>query len=102
MIIKVVGTNRLHPLFPKPVGACQLQCIYACLNSASPDAECYELTGGCYSIYGFEYKPGFDDAYITWISDGQAVWTMTAGGMKADKLVEIDDRPVPQEPLVRL
>jgi hypothetical protein len=20
--------------------------------------DCYELTGGCYSVYGFEYKPG--------------------------------------------
>lgn len=24
--------------------------------------QCYELTGGCFSVYGFEYKPGFDDA----------------------------------------
>ena len=23
---------------------------------------CYEGTGGCYSIYGMEYKAGFDDA----------------------------------------
>ena len=29
---------------------------------AVTNQECYELTGGCYSVYGFEYKPGFDDA----------------------------------------
>lgn len=26
------------------------------------DQDCYELTQGCFSIYGFEYKPGFDNA----------------------------------------
>jgi beta-glucan synthesis-associated protein KRE6 len=60
---------------------------------------CYELEDMCYSIYGFEYKPGFDDAYITWISDGQVAWTLKASGMKADSRVEIGDRPIPQEPL---
>jgi len=61
--------------------------------------ECYELTGGCYSIYGFEYKPGFDNAYITWISDGKAVWTLKSAGMAADTRVEIGPRPVPMEPM---
>jgi hypothetical protein len=23
---------------------------------------CYEGSSGCFSVYGFEYKPGFDDA----------------------------------------
>lgn len=26
------------------------------------DPNCYEGETGCYSIYGFEYAPGFDDA----------------------------------------
>lgn len=26
------------------------------------DQNCYERTTGCYSIYGFEYVPGFDNA----------------------------------------
>jgi hypothetical protein len=26
------------------------------------DQGCYQLEEGCYSVYGFEYKPGFDDA----------------------------------------
>lgn len=25
------------------------------------DQSCYELSGGCYSTYGFQYQPGFDD-----------------------------------------
>ena len=25
------------------------------------DADCYELNSGCYAVYGFEYKPGFED-----------------------------------------
>ncbi|KAL5521746.1 hypothetical protein ACEPAF_2494 [Sanghuangporus sanghuang] len=61
--------------------------------------QCYELTGGCYSVYGFEYKPGFDDAYIGWINDGVLAWQLNAGGMAADTQVEISARPIPQEPM---
>ena len=28
---------------------------------SSTNPQCYEDDGGCYSIYGFEYKPGFED-----------------------------------------
>ena len=24
--------------------------------------DCYQLEGGCFAVYGFEYKPGFDNA----------------------------------------
>ena len=27
----------------------------------STDPGCYEYELGCYSVYGFEYKPGFED-----------------------------------------
>ena len=27
----------------------------------STDPNCYEDETGCFSIYGFEYKPGFED-----------------------------------------
>ncbi|KAF9221801.1 glycoside hydrolase family 16 protein [Gyrodon lividus] len=60
---------------------------------------CYELDKGCYSVYGFEYVPGFDNAYITWISDSKPVWTVMAGGLGADPLTEISARPIPQEPM---
>ncbi|KAG5635272.1 hypothetical protein H0H81_011875 [Sphagnurus paluster] len=59
----------------------------------------YELNGGGFSIYGFEYLPGFDTGYITWISDNQVAWTLRAPGLAADNLVEVSDRPVPQEPM---
>ncbi|KAI0375114.1 glycoside hydrolase family 16 protein [Pilatotrama ljubarskyi] len=61
--------------------------------------EAYEFSGGQYSVYGFQYKPGFGDAYIGWITDGQLAWMMRQPGMAADNIVEISDRPVPQEPM---
>jgi beta-glucanase (GH16 family) len=61
--------------------------------------DCYEGNGGCFSIYGFEYQPGFDDAYITWISNNKIAWTLNAAGMAADPTVQISARPVSQEPM---
>ncbi|RDX55786.1 glycoside hydrolase family 16 protein [Lentinus brumalis] len=61
--------------------------------------EAYEFSGGQYSVYGFQYKPGFGDAYISWITDGQLAWTIRQPGMGPDTVAEISDRPVPQEPL---
>ncbi|KAJ7182666.1 glycoside hydrolase family 16 protein [Mycena crocata] len=60
---------------------------------------CYELLEGCFSVYGFEYKPGFGDAYISWISDNKLAWTINAAGMAADPQTQIGPRPVPQEPM---
>lgn len=60
---------------------------------------CYELSGGCYTVYGFEYKPGFDDAYITWINDNQRAWTILVAAMGPDAATEISARPVPTEPM---
>ncbi|TEB35725.1 glucosidase [Coprinellus micaceus] len=45
------------------------------------------------------YKPGFDDAYITWISDDKVAWTLNAAGVGASNVVEISARPIPQEPM---
>jgi len=61
--------------------------------------QCYEKTGKCFSTYGYEYKPGFDTAYISWVSDGKLSWTLKSGGVVADPAVEISDRPIPQEPM---
>ncbi|KIK44112.1 glycoside hydrolase family 16 protein [Suillus luteus UH-Slu-Lm8-n1] len=63
------------------------------------DQDCYELDKGCYSIYGFEYKPGFDAGYITWISSGEAVWTIYSGGLGPDTETEIGARIISQEPM---
>ncbi|THU79985.1 SKN1-domain-containing protein [Dendrothele bispora CBS 962.96] len=59
----------------------------------------YKLSGGLYSVYGFEYKPGFDNAYITWINNGKAAWTLKAEAVGANSRTEIAARPVPQEPM---
>ncbi|KZP20198.1 glycoside hydrolase family 16 protein [Athelia psychrophila] len=61
--------------------------------------ECYEGTGGQYGIYGFEYVPGFDNAYITWIANGAAAWTLNVAGMGANSETAISARAIPQEPM---
>ncbi|KAH7906855.1 glycoside hydrolase family 16 protein [Hygrophoropsis aurantiaca] len=66
---------------------------------AVTDQACYQLDQACYSIYGFEYVPGFDNAYITWITAGKPVFTIFSAGMGPDPLTEIAGRPVPQEPM---
>lgn len=84
------------------------------MGSTNPD--CYELkTGwcipvagdhpliisrfsGCSETYGFEYKPG-NDGFITWISSGQASWTVKAAGLGPDAVTQIGQRPIPQEPM---
>ncbi|KAJ7786147.1 glycoside hydrolase family 16 protein, partial [Mycena metata] len=64
------------------------------------DQECYQLLNStCFAIYGFEYKPGFANAYISWIANDKIAWTLNQAGMAADTAVEIGPRPVPQEPL---
>ncbi|OCH96052.1 glycoside hydrolase family 16 protein [Obba rivulosa] len=64
--------------------------------------QAYELTGNEYAVYGYQYQPGFDGAYITWIANDQPAWTLYAEGMGADQAVEISARPVPQEPMYLL
>jgi beta-glucanase (GH16 family) len=61
---------------------------------------CYTQGGQCYSTYGIEYAPG-DDGYITWINNGDDVWTIQGAAMSPDPVTKIGQRPVPQEPMVR-
>ncbi|KAJ3806183.1 beta-glucan synthesis-associated [Lentinula aff. lateritia] len=77
-----------------------LQQATSCVSKTNPD--CYFSGGGCYSVYGFEYKPGYDDAYISWIANGEQKWTINSGGTAADTRVEISARPIPQEPMYLL
>ncbi|KAJ3516407.1 hypothetical protein NLJ89_g1151 [Agrocybe chaxingu] len=58
----------------------------------------FNYPGTCFALYGFEYKPGFDDAYVTWINEVTA-WTIRASAFVDDPLVEISSRPIPQEPM---
>ncbi|TFK48197.1 glycoside hydrolase family 16 protein [Heliocybe sulcata] len=75
--------------------------IYQQASSAvtQTNQECYEGTGDCFAVYGFEYKPGFDGAYITWITNDVEAYTIEAAAMGADPITQISDRPVPQEPM---
>ncbi|KAK0439544.1 glycoside hydrolase family 16 protein [Armillaria borealis] len=85
------------------------------------DQDCYQLESGCFSVYGFEvknlpfltviaysfvfspsvdqYKPGYDGAYITWVSDDKIAWSLNAGAVGADSATEIAARQVPAEPM---
>lgn len=63
------------------------------------DQQAYELGRGTFSVYGFEYKPGTGDAYITWVSNSKASWTLLSAAMGGDSMVEIGQRPIPQEPM---
>lgn len=67
------------------------------LALSNPD--CYERTKGCFSVYAFEYKPGFDDGYITWVNDGKPSWTMFAGGLGPDAATQIGRREIMPEPM---
>ncbi|SNX87331.1 related to KRE6 - glucan synthase subunit [Melanopsichium pennsylvanicum] len=58
----------------------------------------YQYSGGDFSVYGFEYKTGYD-GYINWISNGQRSWSLNSGALAADPRVNISRRPVPQEPM---
>lgn len=64
-----------------------------------------------------EYKAGFDNGvrgfyfcsrtsfssisfqYITWINAGKASWTIKSSALAKDTVVQIGDRPIPQEPM---
>ncbi|KAJ3550477.1 hypothetical protein NMY22_g455 [Coprinellus aureogranulatus] len=66
---------------------------------AFTNSSCYELGGGCFTTYGFEYTPGYDDAYVAWVNNGKPSWTHYARGLDADAEAEISRRPISQEPM---
>ncbi|KAJ7888736.1 beta-glucan synthesis-associated, partial [Mycena leptocephala] len=66
---------------------------------AAPDQDCYQLKGQCFSTYGFEYTPGYADAYISWITDNKLAWTMNGNMVGTDAQTEIGARQVPVEPM---
>ncbi|KAF7303511.1 GH16 domain-containing protein [Mycena indigotica] len=60
---------------------------------------CYQLADGCFALQGFEYAPGFNKAYITWINNNAVAWTLNAGGVGGDTASGISARPITNEPL---
>ncbi|KAJ7667135.1 beta-glucan synthesis-associated [Mycena rosella] len=85
-----------NSIFNTYIGGAYQQATSVVTNT---NQKCYELLDGCFSVYGFEYKPGFGDSYISWIADNKLAWTINAGGLAADTQTEISARPVPQEPM---
>ncbi|KIY71399.1 glycoside hydrolase family 16 protein [Cylindrobasidium torrendii FP15055 ss-10] len=67
------------------------------VTDTNPD--CYFEEAGCYSVYGFEYKPGYEDAYIEWVVEDKTSWRVNAAGLGPDTTAEISARPIPQEPM---
>ncbi|GAA5893705.1 hypothetical protein JCM6882_007884 [Rhodosporidiobolus microsporus] len=62
------------------------------------DPKAYELDGGGFSVYGFEYDNDLDDGYITWFSGGKKDWTLTAAAMGPNADSGVSQRPISQEP----
>ncbi|KAF5358816.1 hypothetical protein D9758_008569 [Tetrapyrgos nigripes] len=63
------------------------------------DQDCYELNTGCFSTYGFEYLPGFDDSYITFINNNRASWTVKQSALDPDSETEVSTRLISREPM---
>ncbi|KAH9837169.1 beta-glucan synthesis-associated [Rhodofomes roseus] len=59
----------------------------------------WELGGGGYSIYGYQYEYGFDDAYITWVSSGVVSWSLKQSAVGPSDKVDIGQRLVSVEPM---
>jgi len=54
---------------------------------------------GSYNVYGYEYKPGFQGSYITWISSGVKSWTLDGSALGPNAATGIAQRPISQEPM---
>ncbi|KAJ7935919.1 glycoside hydrolase family 16 protein [Mycena leptocephala] len=66
---------------------------------SNTNQQCYQLIDQCYAVHGFEYVPGYDNAYISWITDNKMTWTLNAGAVGADLDTGISARPIPEEPM---
>ncbi|KAK7044475.1 GH16 domain-containing protein [Favolaschia claudopus] len=66
---------------------------------STTNQSCYQHTDQCFSVHGFEYVSGYENAYITWITNNKMTWTLNAAGMGADTETGISARPITDEPL---
>ncbi|KAF7320569.1 GH16 domain-containing protein [Mycena chlorophos] len=60
---------------------------------------CYQGISSCYATHGFEYVPGYDNAYITWLTNNQISWTLNAAGVGPNNATQIGAREITQEPM---
>jgi hypothetical protein len=70
--LKGVGDNRCDLVYSSSVFQQAISAVSVDSESPVPfydgtladdidtDNDCYELDTGCFAVYGFEYKPGFD------------------------------------------
>ncbi|KAK7044468.1 GH16 domain-containing protein [Favolaschia claudopus] len=66
---------------------------------STTNQDCYQQTKQCFSVQGFEYVPGYDEGYITWITDSKITWTLFGAGVTKDDETQIAARPITDEPL---
>ncbi|KZV64186.1 glycoside hydrolase family 16 protein [Peniophora sp. CONT] len=86
---KITSYNGYH-------GGAYQQAISSLTNA---NQTCYELVDDCFATYAVEYKPGFDDGYITWIGNDKPSWTIFSSAFAPDPFVGIGARPIAQEPM---
>ncbi|KAH7106766.1 beta-glucan synthesis-associated protein SKN1 [Auriculariales sp. MPI-PUGE-AT-0066] len=70
------------------------QTAYTQLASSSADR--------VFSTYGYEYKPGYEGSYISWINNGLMSWTLDASAVGANQMngiSSISQRGVSNEPM---
>ena len=56
-----------------------------------------------YATYGYEWwsdPDNRDDGYITWFSQGKPTWTLTAQTIGPDPITQVNQRLIPEEPMV--
>jgi len=62
------------------------------------DQTAYQMGGGNFAIYGFEYEPG-PAGYVTWVTDGKPAWTLFSSAIGPNPITNISQRSIPQEPM---
>ncbi|KAF9013422.1 glycoside hydrolase family 16 protein [Cyathus striatus] len=76
--------------------------VYQQAVSALSDIDSQFYSGNAYATYGTEYwsdPNNRDDGYITWYSNGQKTWTITAATVGSDSVMEISKRLISEEPM---
>lgn len=76
--------------------------VYQQAISAVTPIDSGNYGGNGFATYGFEYWSNPNDrdsGYVTWYSEGQPAWTITATSIGPDSIVDISSRIIPEEPM---
>jgi hypothetical protein len=66
------------------------------------ERDSYRMTGGDYSIWGFELHAepeNRENGYITWVGGGREAWTLRSSGIGPNPVVDVGQRLIPEEPM---